>query len=624
MSIEETNKIPVVGGEPAAEPTSQEQVRQLIRRVDELVELLRNQQDILRKRGMNVPHGVLDNLRALKMRFDALAKQLVNASAELRTLRALADTTALITSSLDTDTVLNQVMDTVIALTGAERGYIVMKNRETGELDQFKVARGLDKEQLAVRETNGTEGGKRNDFIVSRTIVNEVASTGKPVLTDNASQDERYQQKQSIVGYALRSILAVPLQVRGEIIGVVYCDNRVLQGLFQQHERDLLTAFANQAAVAIENARLFEEARAQLDEITGLRNLLENIFNSIVSGVITTDSQHRITSCNAAAYEIIGRGEGDILSLPLAQALPQLSDAFYQAIENVPRQGRALLVETDVDLPGRGMRHWNLNLSPLRDLHGEGIGLALVLDDLTEQRQREAQLKEVGRYLPMALLKNIRRVDEIDTGGQEREITAMFADVRGFTKFSEKLEPEVLMRVINKYLSVASDAVNLYEGIVEKYLGDAVTGLFNTQLNPQGDHAARAVRAGLSLLYDMYALHEELPEDHRLLYGIGIHTDIAVLGNVGSSERKEFAALGDATQISKILQESARGDIVISPATYEIVQNAFECEEIELVTNKGRADLTHGYRVLRRKKGTTTTSLFIDPELADLLKGLNE
>lgn len=622
MSIDETNKIPVVGSDNT-EPTSQEQVRQLIRRIDELIDLLRNQQDILRKRGMNLPSGSLDSLRTLKIRLDSLAKQLVHVSSELRTLRALADTTALITSALDTDTVLNQVMDTVIALTGAERGYIVMKDRLTGELNQFKVARGLDKEQLSLPDNNGVEtGGKRSDFIVSRTIVNEVASTGKPVLTDNASQDERYQQKQSIVGYALRSILAVPLKVRDEIIGVVYCDNRILQGLFQQHEMNLLTAFGNQAAVAIENARLFEEARAQLDQITELRDLLENIFNSIASGVITTDSQGMITTCNEAAYEIIGRSE--INGFALTEILPRLNDSFYDAIENVRLVGQSTLVEAEFTLPERGTRHWNINISTLRDIHGQGIGLALVLDDLTEQKQREAQLKEVGRYLPLALLTNIRRVDEIDTAGQEREITALFADVRGFTSFSEKLEPEVLMRVINKYLSVASDAVNLYEGIVEKYLGDAVTGLFNTQLNPQSDHAARAVRAAMSLLYDMFALHEELAEDQRLLYGIGIHTGIAVLGNVGSRERKEFAALGDATQISKILQESARGDIVISPATYEYIHNDFECEEIPLVTNKGRTDLTHGYRVLRRKKGTTTTTLFIDPELADLLKGLND
>ena len=72
--------------------------------------------------------------------------------------------------------------------------------------------------------------------------------------------------------------------------------------------------------------------------------------------------------------------------------------------------------------------------------------------------------------------------------------------------------------------------INLFEGVVDKYMGDAVTGLFNTPLNPQSDHALRAVRAALSMVYDVLALHEVLPEDQRLFYGIGIHTGIGGAG----------------------------------------------------------------------------------------------
>jgi adenylate cyclase len=130
---------------------------------------------------------------------------------------------------------------------------------------------------------------------------------------------------------------------------------------------------------------------------------------------------------------------------------------------------------------------------------------------------------QVRRYVPMAGLDRIRAADLEHIQVEAREVTAIFCDVRGFTSFSEKLQPEDLMRVINRYLSLASDAVNLYEGIVDKYMGDAVTGLYNTQLNPQEDHAIRCVRAALSLVSDLYAQHEVLPEDQRLFYGIGIH-----------------------------------------------------------------------------------------------------
>jgi adenylate cyclase len=180
------------------------------------------------------------------------------------------------------------------------------------------------------------------------------------------------------------------------------------------------------------------------------------------------------------------------------------------------------------------------------------------------------------------------------------------------------------MRIINKYLAVASDGINLYEGIVDKYMGDAVTGLFNTQLNPQENHPELAVRAALSIIYDVKALHEVLPDEaQHLKFGIGIHTGKAVLGNVGSNQRREFAAMGEATDISKILQENAgKGEVVISPETFERVKDMFECEEFAPPPEKTKGKISVAYKVKKAKKGVGTGRLMIDPELADLLNDL--
>ena len=137
-------------------------------------------------------------------------------------------------------------MDTVIQLTGAERGFIMLKNHETGEME-FKIARGLDREQLT-----------EDQFTISRTVINKVAESGEPTLTDNASSDPRFQGQQSIVGFSLRSIMAVPLNARDDLIGVVYCDNRIFAGVFKDQDLRLVADFANQSAIAIENARLIE------------------------------------------------------------------------------------------------------------------------------------------------------------------------------------------------------------------------------------------------------------------------------------------------------------------------------------------------------------------------------
>lgn len=177
------------------------------------------------------------------------------------------------------------------------------------------------------------------------------------------------------------------------------------------------------------------------------------------------------------------------------------------------------------------------------------------------------------------------------------------------------------MEIINKYLSLASDAIDFYGGMVDKYMGDAVTGFFNTQLNPMDNHAEMCVRAAMNMIFDLFALHEKLPASHQLFYGVGIHTGVAVLGNVGGEARKEFAALGDAADISKVLQENAGpGEIIISEATYQQVQAFFECERFVPEKTKGRADITVAYKVLKRKRGASSTARLVDPELLDLLK----
>jgi HD-GYP domain-containing protein (c-di-GMP phosphodiesterase class II) len=169
-------------------------------------------------------------------------------------LTALVGVGHVINSSLGLTAVLEEVMDTLIALTQAERGYLMLVD-SAGEL-KHQVARGVDHISLAGRS-----------FAVSRTIVERVARTGEPVLTTNAQEDPRFDQQLSVVEHNLRSILCVPLKLKNQVIGVIYVDNRVYTGLFQASDLDMLTAFADQAAVAIDNARLFEDLQQANEEL---------------------------------------------------------------------------------------------------------------------------------------------------------------------------------------------------------------------------------------------------------------------------------------------------------------------------------------------------------------------
>lgn len=150
-------------------------------------------------------------------------------------------------SSLDPDEVLNRVMDEVIAAVRAERGFVMLHDGRGGA--SFRVARGMDQQTI---EDAG--------FQVSRGVVERVAASGQPVLTSDAQHDDRFSMRQSIMTLGLRSILCAPLVVRGEVKGAIYVDNRLRAGIFTPDDLDLVVAIASSAAIAIENARLYQAA----------------------------------------------------------------------------------------------------------------------------------------------------------------------------------------------------------------------------------------------------------------------------------------------------------------------------------------------------------------------------
>ena len=159
-----------------------------------------------------------------------------------------------INSSLGLKRVLEEVMDTLIELMRAERGFLMLRE-SNGEL-AVRIARGIAHINL-----------EEEAFKVSRTIVRKVVESGEPILTNNAQDDPRFEAQLSIAAFQLRSILCAPLKIKNELIGVIYVDNRARSGIFQENELGMIKAFADQAAVAIDNARLFDDLQASNREL---------------------------------------------------------------------------------------------------------------------------------------------------------------------------------------------------------------------------------------------------------------------------------------------------------------------------------------------------------------------
>lgn len=252
---------------------------------------------------------------------------------------ALYNVSRLIGSSLDLQTVLDQVMDAIIRLTGAERGFLMLRDDDGGLA--VKVARGIDQQTL------GSE-----NFRFSRTITNQVLDSGTPVVTTNAAEDPRFVGQVSIVGQALRSIMATPLRARGNVIGVVYVDNKIFTGLFGEDDLAALDALVGQAAVALDNAMLFsatdQELSARVEELRQLRRMdrqLNETLDADKAMQYTIEWACRLSGAASGYLGLVEKDTGNIITvcrygIMTSDNLPATLDQLFPEATHVATSGK--------------------------------------------------------------------------------------------------------------------------------------------------------------------------------------------------------------------------------------------------------------------------------------------
>lgn len=503
---------------------------------------------------------------------------------------ALTEISQVVNSSLEINEVLRIVMDTIIRLTKAERGFLMLRNEQAEFI--IRIARNWEQESIDSLEA-----------AISSSVVNRVVADGQPVLTTNAQEDPRFSNSQSIMMHNLRSILCVPLRVKGEITGVIYTDNRFASGIFSESDRNLLLTFADQAAIALENARLFESVRMTLKEVTELKNLMDNVFASIASGVITTDMQDQVLLCNQAARSIIGSIQRDLAGNNIQEVcnFEQNGSEFNRLFENISQvrnKGSQIVgLELNPILVDRGAVNLSFNLSPLKGEGQDMQGVAIVMNDLTETKQLEAQRRLFERMVSPAVINQLNP-DQLQLGGKRSNITVLFADVRGFTKFSEQLSPEELVEILNVHLATVADAILAHTGTIDKFMGDAVMAWYNAPI-PQPDHALRAMRTAMDVRKNLLEIQSRMPSEAKLSFGIGIHYGEAVLGLVGTERRLEYTAIGDSVNTAKRIQENcAAGQILISKNVYELVKDQVDVRPVDPLVVKGKSQPLEAFELL--------------------------
>lgn len=509
----------------------------------------------------------------------SLARETLERYREINLLYNIGET---ISASLDPEAIPHLVLAEAVRVISTDAGCVLLTDARG--LLECRVGFGAPEAQEALTEIASSE-------------LLEVLEDRQPRILTLAAHPAQPE--------AIEALVCAPLKTRERVSGLIVLGRHGAQSLFTASDEKLLSALAGQAAVAIENARLFADVTQQRDAIAEMKNHMDNIFASIASGVITTDAEDQVTILNHAAERILGVSEAQAVGQPYTLAFPEVGRQITALMEAVKEREETVVGhELQPTLPARGKVSLRLHLSPLKDNYQQTTGVAIVVDDLTEQKQLEQQVRRVRqtfeRYVPPQVVEQLlSNPENVQLGGTRQEVTILFADIRGFTAFGEKLPPEILVEALNRHLTLAAQAVLGQEGTLDKFIGDAVMAIFNAPL-PQPDHTLRAVRAAWNMQQAIVALHTDSPPDRQLSFGVGIVTGPSIVGNVGSPELHNYTAIGDSVNLAARLQSYAQGgQVLLDVKAYEQVCDRIVARELGAVQVKGHSEPDLVFEVLR-------------------------
>jgi len=420
--------------------------------------------------------------------------------------------------------------------------------------------------------------------------------------------------------------LVTPLRGNGDILGALLLLNR--QRSFAADDRALLAAAISQLDSAVVHARTLYDLRRERQELATLYKVdrirdrglpFDEMLNMVLGELCRTipsesgfvmlfDTAGKQLELKAVTdrdllnvidhYRLIHAASTQAVntSRPVAHSLPTgrirslicipliLNDRIIGVFGVINRTGRADFGPSDRRL-----------LSAIASQMDTAI-----FEGLQIQKYRDA----FGRCVGPQVMKRLLSASDRDLlKGERVTVTSLFSDIRGFTGIAERIDPEILVRMLNEHLSALTEVVLVHEGTVDKFVGDCVMALFNAP-ERQPDHALRAVRTAL----DMMQTHRRLMQDwagrgwESAPIGIGIDTGPTIVGNFGSERRNEYTAISHHVNLASRLCGAAEGDqILISGDTHALVRDVVVAEPVRGLHLKGVSDIVDAYSVLGLK-----------------------
>ncbi len=470
---------------------------------------------------------------------------------------------------------LQLIIDLAVDAVGAERGIVIIPDPAGGRRE-FSAVTNLDAALIG-----------RPEFAVSRSIVDRVLATGEPISTTDAQNDPDVGGTPSIRSLHIRSIVCVPIKSKDGVIGVLYADARIRTDALERHDPELLATIADQAAVAIDNARLYEDLSASFGRLSATKSQNDEILESIASGVVVLDSQDVIGQFNRAAEMTFGLSATTIVGRH-ARLLNTWLPGFSALLDQY-RSGTDARFQTEIAGNHfiRGAIVLQITFFRIRDLGNGGAGTAVVLNDLTDSRALEAEnqmqaektrrvARSFSRYLAPHVVGDLMKdPDALVLGGTRAVATMLFADIRGFTELSERLMPEEVVELLNRYLGPVVNVIFSNNGLLDKFYGDGIMAVFGAPRQAEDD-ARRAVTAAREILEQVQLLNSQPGAPRPLSVSIGLATGEVVAGHIGSEQRLEYTVIGDAVNLASRLQAIAEpNQILADEATYRRVSGLF-------------------------------------------------
>ena len=487
-------------------------------------------------------------------------------------------------SELHIDELLKKIVTSTSEVMNAERASLFLLDPKTGDL-WSKVAQGMESMEIRVPLGVGIAG--------------HVAVTGETINIEDAYADSRFNpdiDKRS--GFRTRSMLCMPLRNDAdEVLGVMQVLNK-LNGVFSEEDERLLNALGSQISISLENSRLFERVRF-------MQNYNSSILGSIETGVVTLGPDGRVIFVNKAAQKIFCTEETGKLydEFFSAHQNPELTAGIDRVLHNVDSEYKAY--HSQFVSPNNEAVNVNINVVPLRDSAGlddptgKNLGLVVAVDDIThEQRLMSTLCRYMTREVAERVLADR---DKLKLGGDRQMVTVLFSDIRNFTSISEESTAEEIVGMLNEYFTRMMEPVFRYEGMLDKFIGDAMMAVFGAPVVREDD-AERAVMAALEMRrilsrYNRLRVSRGL---EPIQTGIGITKGEAITGNIGSEQRMDYTVIGDTVNVASRLEGLTKNyeyKILINDQVYEDIKDRVPCVDLGFAQVKGKGESVHIYGV---------------------------